>query len=669
MIAPLDAPLSSQPQWVDSIRDLFGETGGLGAARNFEFRPQQQAMAAATALALAQRGHLVCEAPTGVGKSLAYLVPAALYAIDQNRKAVVSTHTINLQEQLIHKDIPLTRRLLETDFEAVLLKGRQNYLCPRRLERAMASAGDLFVKGEQTELQRLWDWSLQTKDGTLSDLPSAPSWSVWSQVCSEPHVCTARTCGNDPRCCYQQTRKKVETARLVVVNHSLFFTLLQDWDEEHEGEDGYLFANDFVILDEAHTLENVAARHLGLDISEFGVRRLLTRLFNPKTKKGLLATMREGDSIHAAKRALEAVELFFGALENTLAFGKQREVRLMRTDIVENTVAAPLARLESHVRDLAADARDETLKAELADSARRLAALGHGVAEVLRLEREDHVYWVEKTFRSRRPELQILSAPVEVAPYLRRLLFRPRQSVVVTSATLSTGRGLSYFQQRLGAEVAETLQVDSPFDLERQMRVAIPKTMPLPTDRARYDVALADWIRHFTRETNGGAFVLFTSYASLSAIAQKLEPFFREEGMHFLRQGGDKPRSHLLEEFKRTPNSVLFGTDSFWQGVDVPGDALRNVIITRLPFAVPDHPLTAAKLEHIERQGGNPFGDYSVPEAILKFRQGVGRLIRTKQDRGLVAILDNRVLTKGYGKSFLAVLPKCPVDIVDRPEE
>lgn len=668
MIAPLDAPLSSTPQWVDQIRGLFGEEGALGAARNFEFRPQQQEMAAATAQALAHREHLIVEAPTGVGKSLAYLVPAALYALDQNRKAVISTHTINLQEQLIHKDIPLTRKLLGEDFEAVLMKGRQNYVCPRRLEKAMSSASDLFVKGEQAELQRIWEWSQETKDGTLSDLKSPPSWAVWSQICSEPHVCTARTCGDDPRCFYQQMRKKVESAKLVVVNHSLFFTYLQEVDEEHTAEDGYLFANDFVVLDEAHTLENIAARHLGLDISEFGVRRLLHRLFNPKTKKGLLATMREGDAVQACRRALEATELFFGALENTLAFGKQREVRLMRTDIVENTVAAPLARLESHVRDLAADARDEVMKAELGDSARRLAMLGNGVAEVLRLERDDHVYWVEKTFRSRRPELQILSAPVEVAPYLRRLLFRPQHTCVMTSATLSVGQGVQYFQQRLGGEVAETLQVDSPFDLDRQMWVYIPKTMPLPSDRARYDEALADWIRYFVGMSNGGAFVLFTSYVSMTTIGEKLAPHFEREGLAFFKQGGDTPRSHLLEEFKRTPNSVLFGTDSFWQGVDVPGEALRNVIITRLPFAVPDHPLTAAKLEHIERQGGNAFRDYSVPEAILKFRQGVGRLIRTKKDKGMVCILDNRVLTKNYGKSFLGVLPDCPREIVDKPE-
>lgn len=662
MIAPLDSFPSTLEK---EVHDIFSERGAMASAKNFEFRPQQQQMARAVARALENRSHLLVEAGTGVGKSLAYLIPSILFAGQQTRKAVVSTHTINLQEQLFYKDIPIVQKLMPDEFNATLLKGRANYLCPNRLARAMQQPGDLFVNAEVAELNRIWEWSLKTKDGTLSDFDTPPDYKVWGQVCSEPHQCTPRSCGNDPRCFYQQARKRAEEARVLVINHSLFFNFLAGAeDDADKDEKGFLFANDFVIFDEAHTLENVAARHLGLDLSHGGSRRLMHRLFNPRSQKGLVQVLRKADLAKMVINVEEECEAFFAGLESRLTFGRAKELRITQPDLVENTLNTPLGQLYRALADAAREIKDDYLKAEVQDSARRVESLRVGLGQFLSQTREDHVYWAERSERGS-GTLQLCAAPIEVAPQLRSLLFRPGETVIMTSATLAVGRGLGYFQKRIGGEAADSLQVDSPFDYPSQMKVYIPRRMPEPAAKQPYEDALAHWIKYFVKLTHGKAFVLFTSYQSLKNLSNTLEMFFATSGMTFLAQGGSLPRHRMLEKFKTGKNCVLFGTDSFWQGVDVPGDALQNVILTRLPFAVPDHPLIEAKLERITARGGDAFREYSLPEAILKFRQGVGRLIRTKQDKGIIVILDNRILTKTYGKSFMGVLPDCPVEIIE----
>ena len=660
MIAPLvDFPSEFERQ----INLAFGPGGLLAKSKDFEYRPQQQTMAAAVAHACQNRRHLIVEAGTGVGKSLAYLVPAIFHALSENRKALVSTHTINLQEQLFHKDIPLVQKLLPTEFKAVLLKGRQNYLCPRRLQRAMSHGGELFASREQEEMKRIWEWSQRTHDGTLSDLDPAPDLQVWQQVCSEPHVCTARTCGMGTECFYQRARKEAESARILVLNHSLFFNFLAGAEGSLE-ERGYLFHNDFVIFDEAHTLENVAARHLGLEISHGSLRYLLHRLFHPRTQKGIVAALHSGEAMKLVLEAEEESDLFFDRLERSLDFKRSKELRLREPGIAENSLDLPLARLYRNLADAGREIEDEVFKAEVQEAARRVEGLRVGVAEFLGQTRSDHVYWVERN-EKREARLTLTAAPIEVASQLRTLLFRPENTAIMTSATLAVGDGLRYFVNRIGGDEAATLQVDSPFDYARQMRVYIPKKMPEPAARDAYENALSHWIRHYVSMTQGKAFVLFTSYQTMQRLADTLASFFRSERIACLVQGGSLPRHRLLQKFKEDRDSVLFGTDSFWQGVDVPGEALSNVILTRLPFSVPDHPLTQAKCERIIAQGGDAFREFSLPEALLKFRQGVGRLIRTQQDKGIVVILDNRVLTKPYGKAFLAVLPKCPVEIVE----
>jgi ATP-dependent DNA helicase DinG len=650
-------------EFIDTVRTIFSENGLLSKAKNFEFRPQQQEMAVAVAQALEEERHLVVEAGTGVGKSLAYLVPAILFALEQKKKAIISTHTINLQEQLLYKDIPILQKVLPVEFDAALMKGRQNYLCPHRLQRALQQANDLFSGPEQTQLQELAEWAATTKDGSLSDLTIQPDPKVWAQICSEAHICTTKSCGQRGNCFYQQARKRLLSADVIVLNHTLLFMLLGGAEEQEERESGYLFPNDFLILDEAHTMEQVASRQIGMAVSQYGLRSTIQRLYNARTRKGLFTVTRDAPGVILAGALVEEVDQFFRSVEEKCNFVKGREFRVRAPDFVPDAITSRLLALQGRITEAARKTEDEFLKAELQDLGGRIRDARNGIAMFLGHSAEQHVYWVERTGKAGQL-LSLNGAPIDIAPVLQRMLFRDSCSCIMTSATLAVGRpDLAYFRERVGALDARPVHLGSPFNFRKQMKVFIVQKMPDPRDAACNE-ALAHWIGHFVEQTAGRAFVLFTSYRGMQQVAARMEKFFAEKNMNLLVQGSGLPRGRLLEEFKTTPRSVLFGTDSFWMGVDVPGEALSNVIITRLPFAVPDHPLIEAKLELIEERGGDAFTEYSLPEAILKLRQGVGRLIRTKTDRGLIVILDNRIVTKPYGRAFLSALPKCPVEIL-----
>src|ERR1043166_3933430 len=707
-------PAGSGLDLVAQVQEFFSSTGLLSRASNFEFRPQQQEMAVAVARALQGTENLLVEAGTGVGKSLAYLIPAILFAVAQKKKAIVSTHTINLQEQLVEKDLPMLEQILPVKFSFTMLKGRQNYLCTRRLHKAMQQAASLFTSPETQELQRIFEWSKSTADGSLSGFEIEPDPKVWSHVCSERGLCSPKICGyqsdlaqTNGVCFFQRARQRILSADVLVLNHTLFFMHLGGLEEEAPG--GVLFKNDFVVFDEAHQVESLASRHIGLSVSSGQLRFSLQRLWNPKTEKGLLATLRQGPAVTLVADVLREGDIFFSAVEQVCeqmadaapepasstrgksgGRGSSRswnELRVRRPDLVADNLTLPIQRLRVAISELIKSSDDKETGQELIEANRRLAELRDEIATFLSQNVEDHVYWVERSGKAQK-SLTLNAAPIDVAAFLRQRLFESKTSVVMTSATLGVSAGgvadthsksasqkssrrapsdsqgaLSYFASRIGGEKATALQVGSPFDYERQMRVFVARKRPDPRT-AGYDDALVHWIEHFVRMTNGKAFVLFTSFKLMLEIAERMRPFFDRRGLNCFVQGTGTPRSLMLEKFKEDIDSVLFGTDSFWEGVDVPGAALSNVIITRLPFAVPDHPLIEARLEQIEARGGNAFMEFSLPEAILKFRQGVGRLIRTKTDQGIVVVLDNRVLTKRYGQAFLDALPRCPLEII-----
>src|SRR5690348_10370730 len=352
-------------EFVERVRAFFSADGPLSKAKNFEFRPQQQEMAARVAQALEEEQHLVVEAGTGVGKSLGYLVPSVRFALDHHKKAIVSTHTINLQEQLLYKDIPILKKVLPVEFEAALMKGRQNYLCPRRLERALQNEEELFTGPERSELQRLAEWARSTRDGSLSDLSVEPDPKVWVQVCSEAHICTQKTCGQNPRCFYQQARKRLLAADLIVLNHTLLFMLLGSPEEQEGRESGFLFPNDFIIFDEAHTLEQVASRQIGIGVSQYGLRSAIQRLYNARTRKGLFTVTRDATGVTLAAELVDEADRFFRQVEERCNFAKGREFRVRQTDFSPDTITGRLIALQARIAEVVRKTDDEFLKAEM----------------------------------------------------------------------------------------------------------------------------------------------------------------------------------------------------------------------------------------------------------------------------------------------------------------
>lgn len=667
--------------------DILASSGPVAKAMGdaFELRPQQLEMSRAIADTMQRRGKLLVEAGTGVGKSFAYLVPAIRRIVDsmgerkEPERVVVATNTIALQEQLIAKDVPLLLDLFKDDkgepmVRAELVKGRGNYVSIRRLKMASERQDRLFGdEASRRSLHAIEDWTYKTTDGTLSSLPVLERPGVWDRVQSDSGNCMGRKCPTFEQCFYQNARRRMERAELLICNHALFFS---DLALRMHGV-GLLPDYNHVVLDEAHGVEDVASEHFGVSLTEGRVRHLLSMLVAAGGKKGFLPQLAVASgetellnrAILGVGRAEDSALSFF---DQVVEINSNREAmtRLPQPGVLRNDISPAFAELALVLKRLRDAGVSDADSFELNAYAERASAIAEEAAILVDQTMPGCVYWAETSVgeggRGARVRSTLTCAPVEVGPLLREHLFSRSWSVTMTSATLTTGKSsFEHVKHQLGLDElpeadVQTLQLGSPFDHAAQVELHVDPTMPDPR-APEYVEELADRVLKHIEATDGGAFVLFTSFKTMEDIARLLRPTMERDARPMFIQGrsvGGGGRGRLIEEFKRDERSVLLGTSSFWQGVDVRGRGLRNVIITRLPFDPPDRPLTQARLERIQQLGGNPFMEDSLPRSVIRFKQGFGRLIRSATDSGRVVVLDPRIVTARYGRLFLDAIPE-----------
>lgn len=684
-VYPIVEPVSDEePELldVDALRAVL-EPGGEAShlLDGYEPRDPQLEMLELVTRSFNEFVHAACEAGTGVGKSFAYLIPAVQWAARNGERVVVSTATITLQQQLIERDIPTVQRLLGSRIKAVLVKGRGNYLCPARLNEAANEQHELFEDGDR-DLDAIREWASVTKTGSRSDLPIHPREEIWSQVNADGDSCSPSRCRSHD-CWLLQARREAASAQLLVVNHHLLFSDL-NLRIAGIGFDSTAVLPPFqrLILDEAHTIERIATSYFSEELLRYAVLKAMRRLVRSRgTRTVGLAKRLSGEVgnpnlVEAVRLSISGVEEALANLdERTLPWCEEREnVRLV--DLPEDRVRAdfiePAKSVQVRLIDLAAQLADEAAKIDDDDNpvgidtrgvVRRLEAFA-SVCERLgdyADERDEAVYYAERR-RGRRGDscVRLVRSPLDISELMVEAVFRPFQSVVCTSATLTVARRFDNWKGRVGLSRYGSTPLegvfDSPFDYRSRVLLAIADDAPMPgTDR--YIEYLTRFLGELLVLTEGRALVLFTSYRMLQSVYDALGTTLADRGVPCLRQGDDD-RTRLLDRFRTDAATVLFATDSFWEGVDMPGRSLEVVVLCRLPFGVPTHPVTVSRSEAIEHRGGNPFMELSLPDAVMKFKQGFGRLMRRSGDRGVVVVTDPRIVRKSYGSLFVASLPE-----------
>ena len=689
----------------------------------YENRPQQIEMIDYVVQAFNDGKIATIEAGTGTGKTMAYLLPAIYWAVQNKERIVISTNTINLQEQLIKKDIPFLRSALPVKFDAVLVKGRSNYVCLRKVDD-VESEFELHSGDEESgELKSLLGWARQSKDGSKADLSVIPRSDVWEKIAAESDTCTHNRCKYFRECFVNKSRRHASKAHILVVNHHLLFADLAIRRQTGSFQDAVVLPPyQKIIFDEAHHIENVATNYFGSQVSRGGVIRSLTRLHRKQKamEKGHLHTLRFRVLRRQRELPASLVEKIVRKITTQLAPGAEQlleqtnSVMDMLFDQLKNQNGGKLEseqkiRLLPHVIDaifhgpgLTAPFKDyiqtlkifstdlnelvslgqkckqhteddwESLTIELQAQAERLAAVADVLTQIIFRDDEDNIRWIEARPGWRGKSIvRFQISPLDIQEIMKEAVYDAFNTIVMTSATLTVDNSFNFLATRIGLNTVSEerrtgIVLAAPFDYQQQVILAVPMDMPDPR-HPTFAQELGKAVFKALTISDGRAFVLFTSYGLLNMIYNQLQESLDMVGIKVLKQGKEN-RHELLKRFKRHTNSVLFGTDSFWEGVDVEGEALENVIITKLPFKVPSEPIIEARYEAIEKAGGNPFVDYAVPLAVLKFKQGFGRLIRRKTDRGSVIIYDNRVVQKSYGKRFIRSLPECRTTIGPREQ-
>lgn len=699
------------------VREFSADSGLAKNIEGFELRPQQVKMAEAIIEAFNNDTIAIVEAPTGVGKTMAYLLPALQWALRNKERIVISTRTINLQEQIIGHDLPLLQKCMEGSFNACLVKGRSNYLCRRKMEHAFAEISLFDDETGAGQLRAITAWGEETRVGSLAELHFVPDRTIWEKVCCEADMCAGGNCRHFQTCFFMAARKEMARADLLVVNHHMLFADIAVKKELGDFTGAAVLPKyGRVIFDEAHSIEDAATEYFGVNATRAGTQKTLGRLLRieMQNERGLIPFLKLKLMRNCPQVTTDEYETFVALIDNQLrpalmltsealddaftglraytaeAAGQMgREIKWRLTpDILAQTelrqlhdeVVMPAVRnlralvrlcetlLEKLTTIKPYDPEDESPVImeimELTSSIRRMQliadALGECTADTLK---DNTVRWIEIDAKFEK-NVRIARCPLAVGEPLAEWVYKNLDTVIMTSATLAVQKKFAYFKNRVGLDLLDedkvnTVLINSPFDYAKQAVLCIPTDTPPPSATDFLEVSVES-IRRILAVTKGHAFILFTSFYALDFAYRKLEEELREQGITPLCQG-KATRSQLLDEFRKDPASVLFGTDSFWEGVDVAGAALQCVIVTRLPFRVPSEPVLEARAQAIEQAGGNAFMQYSVPQAIIKLRQGFGRLIRRRTDWGAVVILDNRIVTKYYGRTFIASLPALPV--------
>ena len=681
------------------IENYFAKDGILAKEiKGFEYRQEQEEMAQYIQDAINEDRKIIVEAGTGTGKTLAYLIPSIKWAVTNKKKVIIATNTINLQEQLLLKDIPLAKSIIKDEFSYVLVKGRNNYVCKRLFnELVLGKSIDIetFSMEAREQIEYILKWGNKTKTGDKAELPFEVYPDVWELVQSTTELCLGKKCPYRKECFYMKTRMEKMEADILISNHHVFFADLNvraetDFDSEYLILPRY----DMVIFDEAHNVESVARSYFSVEVSKISFTRLLNRIYQKKNKKKKekSALIRVEDTVD--EKNLEDSEQYIYLL-NTL----KEEISILQNigdeyfdeirKIYETNTEAPIkkslnnfemtkSRFLENLRE-----KKDIFQSKLADFLNLMMSFNNVIdgekdknPEVINFnnhlkmfkayidsfkfinsfEDDNYIYWLD--INSKRTNVILTATPLNIAQKLSTVLFDNLDRLVFASATIVVNGNFNYFKKSLGLDEEDCIEaiIKSPFDYDEQMSVYIPSDIQDSENINAFVSDASKFILNILLKTNGKAFILFTSYTMLNQIYYSISKKLKDKGFEVFLHG-DKPRSQIIKEFKEAENPILFGTTSFWEGVDVQGENLSNVIITKLPFLVPTDPVVSAISKKIEEDGGNSFMDFQLPEAIIKFKQGVGRLIRKKTDSGNIFILDNRILKKRYGSLFINALP------------
>ncbi len=688
------------------IDDFFGENGKIHQEIDkFEIRKEQYKMSKYIEKSMNENHKLIVEAGTGTGKTIAYLLPTLLYVLENNLKLIISTNTINLQEQLINKDIPLIKRIIGKEFDYEIVKGRGNYLCKRKLYNMKTIITDKDTEEEKNEkiiFKNLMEWDKKTETGDKNEVEYGISNKVWEEVSSETDTCMGVKCPYYSNCYFFKARKKVSNSDMLILNHHMFFADLSIRNEIGFNTEYSILPNyDVIVFDEAHNIEDTARNYFTYEISRYSFGRLMGNIYNRRAltstnsgfftkllvhlnenlpqeeyikiddmKDGIIGSLNEfydkGNEIFDRIIYIFSQEMSSSEIKKRIDKDEIRknrdwkEVERLHRDFkqIYGELLRKIVKFMNTIDDF--NMEDETgIIFDFSKYFEKLKQYFSNFEFILQSDDGNYVYWIN--IIPSKANIKLYATPFSISDELDNNLFSKMERIIFTSATLTVEDKFDYYRESIGLrdnreKRVEEVIINSPFDYEKQMKVYIPEDLLDPGNMEFLEDS-AEFIEKMIKKTEGHCFLLFTSYSSLNFVYNKIKKYFDSREYTLIRQN-DYPRHEMIEIFKNSRNPVLFGTDSFWEGVDVQGEQLQSVIIVKLPFKVPNDPVTEAIIENIRIKGGNPFNSYQVPQAVIKFKQGVGRLIRSKEDKGIITVLDSRIIKKSYGKKFLKTLPK-----------